>query len=169
MPTRSFKSGVAAVRDAGGGTLCIDLRRLPADFDAAAVALRATDVQLVICSDLSRTMHPFLIRPVPIRVRPLTARASELPRIVDAYARDAIEALGADDDAGFTAADRTWVLDHAARTLPAIETATLRRVALRQAGTVNGAARRLGMSPATLSQWLGRRRAGGRRRTGGAS
>jgi DNA-binding NtrC family response regulator len=161
MPARSFKSGVAAVRDAGGGTLCIDLRRPPADFDAAAVELRATDVQLVLCANASQTMHPFLIRPVPIRVPPLTARAHELPRIVDAYARDAIEALGADDDAGFTAADRTWVIDHGARTLPEIETATLRRVALRQAGSIVGAAKRLGMSHVALLQWLDRRRAGG--------
>jgi hypothetical protein len=163
MRARSFKSGVAAVRDAGGGTLCIDLRRPPSDFDAAAVEVRATDVQLVICSDVFHAMHPFLIRPVPIRVPPLTARARELPRIVDAYARDAIEALGAaaDDDAGFTAADRTWVIDHAATTLPEIEKATLRRVALRQAGTIAGAARRLGMAPVALAQWLGRRRTGG--------
>jgi len=41
--------------------------------------------------------HPFLIRPVPIRVPPLTARASELPRIVDEYALDAISKLGAVD------------------------------------------------------------------------
>jgi hypothetical protein len=160
MPASRYKSGVAALPDAGGGTLCIDLRRRPADFDAAAVEVRATDVQLVICADVFHAMHPFLIRPVPIRVPPLKARARELPRIVDEYARDAIEALGV-DDAGFTAADRTWVLDHAATTLPEIEKATLRRVALRQAGSIGGAAKRLGMSPVALSQWLGRRRTGG--------
>jgi hypothetical protein len=160
MPATSYKSGVAAVPDARGGPHCIDLRRRPAEFDAAAVEVRATDVQLVLCSDVFQAMHPFLIRPVPIRVPPLKARAHELPRIVDEYARDAIEALGV-DDAGFTAADRTWVLDHAARTLPEIETATLRRVALRQAGSIVGAAKRLGMSHVALLQWLDRRRTGG--------
>jgi hypothetical protein len=158
----SYTSGVAAVRAARGGTLCVRHSRRPVDFDRMAKMARAlaTDVQLVICSDVFQAMHPFLIRPVPIRVPPLTTRARELPRIVDAYARDALDALGA-DDACFTAADRTWVFDHAARTLLEIEMATLRLVALRQAGSAHGAAKRLGMSHVALSQWLNRRRAGG--------
>jgi hypothetical protein len=154
----SYTSGVAAVRDAGGGTLCMHHRRRPRDFEAAVAMLRdpSTDVQLVVCSDASQATHPFLVRPVPLLVPPLTARAHELPRIVDAYARDAIEALGA-DRARFTTADRRWVLDRAPRSLVEIETATLRLVALRQAGTVNGAAKRLGMAHVSLTRWLDRR------------
>ncbi len=161
---RSYTSGVAAVRAARGGTLCVRHRRLPTDFDRTTKMARApsSDVQLVICSDVFHAMDPFLIRPVPIRVPPLSARVRELPRIIDAYARDAIEALGVDDDAGFSATDRTWVLDRAPRSLAEIETATLRLVALRQAdGVTSRAAKRLGMSHVALSQWLDRRRAGG--------
>ena len=71
--------------------------------------------------------------------------------------RDASRALGA-DDAGFTEADRAWVLDHAASTLADIETATIRLVAIRQAGSPERAAARLGMSAGALTQWLRRRR-----------
>jgi hypothetical protein len=153
----SNTSGVAAVRAARGGTLCMRHRRPPDDFEATVVMLRdpATDVQLVICSDVFEAMHPFLIRPVPILVPALGMRVRELPRIVDGYARDALDALGA-DAACFTKADRRWVLDRAPRSLAEIETATLRRVALRQAGTIGGAARRLGMSHISLTRWLDR-------------
>jgi hypothetical protein len=116
----------------------------------------SSDVQLVICSDVFQAMHPFLIRPVPIVVPALGMRVRELPRIVDGYARDALDALGA-DDACFTQADRRWVLDRSPRSLAEIETATLRLVALRQAGTIDGAARRLGMAHVSLTRWLGRR------------
>ena len=142
-------------------------RRLPRDLRLMAMLLRGPDapVQIIVCADASHDVHPLLLRPAPILVPPLAARAAELPRIVDEYARDAISALGA-DDAGFTEADRTWVLDRAA-TLAAIETATLRLVALRQAGSIARAAARLGMSPVALTQWFGRRRGAqwfGRRR-----
>jgi hypothetical protein len=117
----------------------------------------STDVQLVICSDASQATHPFLVRPVPLLVPPLGMRARELPRIVDAYARDARDELGADDEC-FTADDRRWVIEHAAGSLTAIETATLRLVALRQAdGVTNRAAKRLGMAHISLARWLARR------------
>ncbi len=154
----SYTSGAAAVRAARGGTLCMHHRWRPHDFEAAVVMLRdpSSDVQLVVCSDMSQATHPFLVRPVPLLVPPLGMRVRELPRIVDAYARDAIEALGA-DNACFTKADRRWVLDRAPLSLVVIETATLRLVALRQAGTVNGAARRLGMAHVSFTRWLDRR------------
>jgi hypothetical protein len=136
---------------------------LPSDFPALVALLRdpQASTQIIVCSEVQHDAHPFLIRPVPIRVPPLTARASELPRIVDEYALDAIRTLGAGDGA-FTDADRRWVLDHDATTLPDIETATLRCVALRIAGTTTGAARRLGMSHVALSRWMSRRRTGKR-------
>jgi hypothetical protein len=155
----SYTSGVAAVRDAGGGTLCMHHRRRPRDFEATVAMLRdpSTDVQLVVCSDASLATHPFLVRPVPLLVPALGMRVRELPRIIDAYARDAIEALGADDEC-FTADDRRWVIEHAAGSLAEIKTATLRLVALRQAdGVTNRAAKRLGMAHISLARWLARR------------
>lgn len=92
------------------------------------------------------------IRSVPLR----GCCYVDLGKIVDEYAADAISALDASATC-FTSGDRRWVLDRATRTLPEIEAATLRLVALRQAGSVNGAAARRGMSHTALSQWLGRR------------
>ena len=157
----SCESGVAAVRAALGGSLCVLRRRIPRDLRSMAMLLRGPDapVQLIVCADASHDLDPFLLRPAPILIPPLRARASELPRIVDEYARDAISTLGA-DATGFADADRTWVLEHAAGSLSEIEKATLRIVALRQTGSIVQAAIRLGMSHVALSQWIGRRRIG---------
>ena len=124
-----------------------------------ATLLRGTDapVQLIVCADARYERDPFVIRPAPILVPPLGARAAELPRIIDEYARDAISTLGA-DATGFADVDRTWVLAHAASTLADIETATMRLVAIRQAGSPERAAARLEMSAVALRQWLRRRR-----------
>ncbi|MCW5802547.1 MAG: FHA domain-containing protein [Deltaproteobacteria bacterium] len=57
-----------------------------------------------------------------------------------------------------TQVDRAWVAEHAASSLPEIEKATLRIIALRQTGTLAGAATLLGMSTPALSDWLKHRR-----------
>ncbi len=154
----NYESGMAAVRAARGGTLCVLRARVPRDFSSVVALVRdpAASVQLIVCEDERHAMDPFLALPAPIRVPSLKARVSELPRVVDEYALDAIGTLGA-GDAGFTDADRTWVLEHAASTLSEIEKATLRLVALRMAGTLRGAAERLGMTWVALGQWFGRR------------
>jgi hypothetical protein len=152
------ESGMAAVHAARGGSLCVRRRRMPHDFPAVVAGVRdpAAAVQLIVCAELRHATDPFLILADPIRLPSLGARVSELPRIVDEYALDAISTLGADDGC-FSDADRTWVLDHAASTLPEIEKATLRRVALGMSKTVRRAAKQLGMSRVGLGQWIGRR------------
>jgi hypothetical protein len=47
---------------------------------------------------------------------------------------------------------------HSAASLPDIEKATLRLVAIRESRNLSGAAARLGMAPVSLSRWVGRRR-----------
>jgi hypothetical protein len=115
------------------------------------------DVCLVVCTDRCDDVHPLLVRPEPIVVPPLAMRASELPRIIDEYAADAIAELGA-PDTGFTDDDRAWVNEHAATSLVEIEKATLRLVALRVSRNMSRAAARLGIAPVSLSRWVGRRR-----------
>lgn len=146
-----------------GGSLCVTLARLPLKFPLLVATVRnpLSSVQVIFCAPARHDRHPFLIRPVPILVPPLSTRLNELPRIIAEYAADALATLGA-DASGFTDADQAWVLDHAAETLPAIETATLRLVAFRFAGTVTGAAKLLGTSHVALSRWFKRRRARGR-------
>jgi hypothetical protein len=152
-------SGVAAFRAARGGSLCVRAQRLPDDFSSVVALVRdpGASVQLIVCADARFDTHPFLTLPVPIRVPSLATRASELPRIVDEYARDAIKELGA-HEACFTDDDRTWIIEHCPLTLPEIEKATLRIVAIRMSRNRTRAAERLGMAPVSLSRWLGRRK-----------
>jgi hypothetical protein len=92
-----------------------------------------------------------------ILVPPLKGRAPELSRIVDEYAEDARVALSA-PSGSFIRSDRDWVLKYSAKTLPEIETATLRLVALRWSGNITRAAERLGMAATSLGDWIGRRK-----------
>ena len=135
-------TGLGAFEAARGGTLCARLARLPSDFSAVVALARepAPDVRIVICADARYDRHPFLASPPPIRIPPLTERAGELPRIVDEYAADAVAALGG----SFTDEDRRWVLAHACETLTAIETSTLRLVALRASRSTDTAGEMLG-------------------------
>jgi len=132
-------------------------RRLPADFPSAVPLLRdaTAAVQLIVCAEPSFDSHPLATRPAPVVVPPIQERASELSRIVDAYALDAIPTLG---DGWFFDEERAWVLQHDAGSLAEIETATLRLVALRQARSIAEAAERLAMSAGALRHWLHKRR-----------
>jgi hypothetical protein len=151
-------SAVAAFHAAAGGSLCARVRWMPRDFAAVIPLVRdpAAPVQLVLLADAVHASHPFLVLPPPIRVPPLSARTSELPRIVEEYALDAIRDLPA-DMAGLSHVDRDWLIAHSASTLPEIEKGTRRLVAMRQTGSITQAAARLGMSHVALAQWFGRR------------
>lgn len=72
------------------------LRRLPDDFPSAVLMLRepAATVQLIVCAEARFDHAPVRHAPCPIVVPPIQERASELSRIVDAYALDAIRTLG---------------------------------------------------------------------------
>lgn len=135
-------------------------RRLPRDFPATVALIREPDtrVQLVIYGGRHDKYEPFLEALAPILVPSLRERVAELPRIVEEYAADAAVALPS--TAPFTSNDRDWICRYCASSLHEIESATLRVVALRQAGNIAGAARLLGMSHASLGEWLQRRRKG---------
>jgi Inner membrane component of T3SS, cytoplasmic domain len=152
-----YREGRPALEAATGGTLCLRAQRLPRDFPEISLALRdpSLHVRLVLCTDDASDARTQLAD--PIIVPPLRRRSAELGRIVDEYARDAIAELAA-EETGFSRADRDWVLACSASTLPEIEKGARRLVALRQTGSITGAAARLGMSHVALSQWIGRRR-----------
>jgi hypothetical protein len=152
----NHETGLAALAAAQGGTLCVRSRRLPRDFAAVVAALRdpAAGVQLVVCASSPDDGKPYLA--VPITVPSLAGRDAELDRIVAEYAEDAMAELGA-PRTSFLSADHTWVREHA-RSLPEIEKATLRLIALRDSRNLTSAAGRLGMAPVSLSRWIGRRK-----------
>jgi len=149
-----FPGGPDALAAAAGGTLCVWRNRQPIRFAEVVGAIREPDsrVQLVVCS---RTLlHGEPVIASPIILAPLARRASELDRIIDAYAADAIAEIGG----AFRPADRAWVRTNEAGTLSQIEVATRRLIALRSAsGAVARAAQQLGLSHGTLSEWLARR------------
>ncbi|HWO20997.1 MAG TPA: hypothetical protein VNO30_19655 [Kofleriaceae bacterium] len=155
----NHKSGVAAIEAARGGSLCVARAGLPRDFSSMVTIVRdpATSVQLIVCGEMGHADDPYLVKPVPIQVPPLTARVGELTRIVDEYAQDAIATLDA-FERDFTDADRGWVVAHAASTWAELERVTMRIVALRNSGTIVEAAERLGMKPAALRGWIRKRK-----------
>jgi hypothetical protein len=153
----NHESGLEAFAAAQSGTLCVRSRRLPRDFAKVVAALRDPDarVQLVVCAGPAEDAKSYLA--VPITIPPLAGREAELDRIIAEYAEDAAIELGA-PRTPFPGVDRDWVREHAGATLPDIEKATLRLVALRQSRNLSNAAGRLGMAPVSLSRWIGRRR-----------
>jgi hypothetical protein len=151
-------SGVAAFEAARGGSLCVRSTRLPRDFSSVRSLIRARDarVQFIICAGDRYADDILLTMPAPIIFPPLEMRSSEVPRIVDEYAIDAIKALGARPEC-LTADDRAWVVEHQASSLSEIEKATLRLVALRISANTSIAAALLGIAPVSLFRWMGRR------------
>jgi ActR/RegA family two-component response regulator len=153
----NYETGMPAFAAATGGSMCVRNLRLPRDFGDVITALREPNsrVQLVVCAQASDACEPYLA--VPITVPPLASRPDEIDRIIAEYARDAIDELGT-WRTSFLSADLAWVRAYAATSLPSIETATLRLVAIRESRNITSAAARLGMTPVSLSRWIGRRK-----------
>jgi hypothetical protein len=100
-----------------------------------------------------------------IFVPPMADRSKELGQIIDAYARDAITSLGgelaATDSLGgeLTPTDRDWIARYASGSLDEIEMATRRFIALHACkDSVTLAAKYLGITHGSLSDWLSRRK-----------
>jgi hypothetical protein len=148
-------TGMEALAAAAGGSVCVRTRRLPPDFRELVHELRdpSSRVQLIVCAAALEECER--CRVTPIVIPPLSARRSEIDRIIDEYAEDAISELKAPPSA-FSPVDRAWVRKHAS-SLAEIEKATLRLVALCASRNPSHAAARLGMAPVSLSRWIGRR------------
>ena len=151
----NYETGMSAFEAATGGSLCVRSLRLPKDFGTVVTALRAPgpQVRLIICAQATAEYEKYLAVTIP----PLITRSDEIDRIITEYAQDAITELRA-PRTGFLPADRNWVRMHSASSLPDIEKATLRLVAIREARNLSDAAARLGMAPVSLSRWIGRRK-----------
>lgn len=151
-------SGVAAFKVASGGSLCVLSFRLPRDQPEVLRLVEEPDsrVQLIVCMR-SHARGRLLTYPRPIEVPPLGVRRAELPRIIQAYADDAIVALHASPSC-FSQDDHDWVMKHDARSLSDIEKATFRIVALKMSDSICQATKVLGMTAVSLSHWLRRRK-----------
>jgi len=145
-----------ALAAAAGGSLCVLYRRRPRGFSAILERLQepSGNVQLYLCMERSRVDVAFS-GVAPLELPPLRVRESELPRIIDEYAAEAVAELEA-PVGSFTEDDRQWVQRYA-RSLHDIEKATLRIVAIKRTKSTGQAAQLLGMAPVSLSRWFQRR------------
>ena len=149
--------GMEAFRRASGGTLCARVRRLPPDFEEVLRALREPEsgVQLMACSEGATVLGA-----AHIDVPSLDTRRADLPRIVNEYVEDVVDLLQAPDDC-LDPEDTQWIMNRAtlAReiTIPDIEKAVLRTVAVRMTRDLTKAARLLGMTRVSLKRWMRRR------------
>jgi pSer/pThr/pTyr-binding forkhead associated (FHA) protein len=147
----------SAIEAATGGTLCVWSHSLPAGFESVRAELeQSTCVRLVVCSSTVDDGSPPISVWAPLTLTPLSRRADELDRVIDEYAFDAILVLSA-KMTSFTVEDRRWVRRCRPQTLDEIETTVTRVVAYRECGSVESAARKLGISRVALLRWFGRR------------
>jgi hypothetical protein len=155
----SRADGIAAMRAAAGGSLCIREERPPVDFDAVLRTFREPDnsAQLFVCMRPgTRARDAWLSGAELIDFPSLDSRESELSRIIAEYASEATTLLKASESC-FLDIDREWVSRVSAQSLPDIAKGTLRAVAIRMSRNLKEAARVLGMAPVSLSRWLARR------------
>lgn len=160
---RPPKKGMDALALAEGGTLCVLRNQQPHDFDEVVASLRRAPVRgalLMLCAHAIPRGNDIASQIVSVLrsvlIPPLAERADELPKIIDAYANDAMTEFRG---GWMTVADREWVATNASGSLAQIETATRRIVALHscQEG-ISEASRLLKMAHGSLSEWVGRRR-----------
>jgi hypothetical protein len=161
---RNVALGVEAFRQAAHGTLCVRTQRLPPDFDDVLRLFRDPDsaVQLIVCAGVAVSgRDAFALGAAPIEIPSLATRRAELPGIVREYLEDAIDALHA--PAACVDSDTIqWIIGRASLsadiTIPDIEKAAVRSVALRMTGDLTTAAAVLGMARVSLERWLTRRK-----------
>jgi hypothetical protein len=153
---QNYTTGMAGLASAAGGTLCVRKQRLPPDFSTVVDILRNPDskVQLVVCTEALDDCERY--RVTPIVIPPVASRAAEIDRIIDEYVAEAIDELRT-PQSPLSESDHVWVREHASTSLPDIEKATRRLIALRASRSVSDAATRLGMAPVSLSRWIERR------------
>jgi hypothetical protein len=157
---RNIKNPMDALTAAAGGTVCIHAERLPQGFQPMVERWRRSEtrVQLVLCS---RSVDPVLTTVADsVVLPPLFLRWRERVRIMEEVAAEAAIELGVAAHL-LSDADRQVILQSEAATLPQLETATARIVAIRHWGDRRGglvrAAEALGVTHATLAEWAERR------------
>jgi hypothetical protein len=151
---RTFTDLATALREAKDGTLCMEHSRVSSrDVIAiyAAVLPRQCRTHIVHCGN--NPDDPEL--PTPrIVIPPLDARKTEIDRLISQYVREAAGLLYATKRLRLSPTDRGWLRTSACESLPELRLATLRLVAVREAGSVHAASALLGISHVGLAKWL---------------
>jgi hypothetical protein len=154
---RTFTDLATALREAEDGTLCMEHGMVSSRdviFIYAAVLPQQCRTHVVHCGN--NPDDPEL--PTPrIVIPPFDARKTEIDRLISEYAREAAGLLYSTGRVRLSPADRQWLRTSACESLPELRTATLRLVAVREAGNVNAASALLGISHVGLAKWLNSR------------
>jgi FHA domain-containing protein len=155
--TRCVTDGLTAAAQAKNGTVCIDDRKRPSDLLAMLDELhrRGRTTQLMVLAK-----NPYkaeVYTKAPVVIPPLRTRRDEIETLVMEYELEAVRRLGI-DALELTPVQRSWIAERSSETLPDIQQATLRLIAIRHAGSIAGAADLLRISQQALSKWLDRRR-----------
>lgn len=155
---RTITDRETALAEAKDGTLCVlhsklKHRELTAIYFAVLPRDRLTHVVLCVGSDDEDRPRS----PPPIVVPPLDARKTELDRLVNEYVLEATKRLYSTRRIRLSPEDRSWLRTNASSSLLEIQMATLRLVAVRDAGNINAASALLGISHVALAKWLNAR------------
>jgi hypothetical protein len=155
--TGSVADGLTAVAQARDGTICLDDQRRPRDLPEMLDVLHrpGRTAQLMVLARDARKAEVYT--PAPIVIPPLRSRRDELDRLIVDYAAEAVQRLGL-GALELTPAQRSWIRERSSETLPDIQRAALRLMAIRHAGSIAGGAALLKMSSQALGKWLERRR-----------
>jgi FHA domain len=147
----TLEEGLAQLRAARHGTLCVRAPHVPADYLKVTEVLRdpRVVVQLVVCDNTPASER---VIDCPITIPLPVDRGNELPRLIEEFCEDA--AAEFDTSAPDIATHRMWILRYAADTVPEIATSAHRLAALRVFGTAKAAAVALGMKAEALQRWL---------------
>jgi hypothetical protein len=148
-------SALSALDAAAGGSVCIDAKRLPGDFEAFAEQVQAgrRAAMVFICLHDRQSIRDFLCP--PLDVPSLSTRRPELDRVLIEYLEEAAIVLGAPTKSLPPKARGEIIANIAS--ISEIEKTALRLVALTTEPSLPAAAHLLGMADASLSRWVARR------------
>jgi hypothetical protein len=151
------RCGIDALVAAIGGSVCLRARRLPADFDEMADALRGPGptAQVFVCLSGDDRMRVRDLLSPPVEIPTLAGRAGDLDRLIGESLADATRALGV-GRMRFSGHASDSVL-RGGTSLAELERGVLRLVAIRSAPNLSQAAWRLGVALVSLSRWVDRR------------
>jgi hypothetical protein len=155
--TRCATDGLAAVAQGKNGTVCIDEQRRPKDLVEMLGELHRRNRTTLLMVLARNARKAELYTPAPIVIPSLRSRRDEIPQLIMEYEAEAVRRLGI-ETIELTPAQRAWIADRSSETLPEIQKATLRLIAIRHEGSILGAATLLRMSHQALGAWFARRR-----------
>jgi len=156
-PARTVVDRMTALAEAGDGTLCLLHSKLKyRELIAISLAVLPLNclTHIVVCTTSDRAKE--IPRP-PIVIPPLDSRKADLDRLIEESIDRAAERLYCTGLVRLSSEDRAWLRARACGSLRELQTATLRLVAVREAGSIHAGSALLGISHVALTNWLNSR------------